>query len=436
MNALLINPYVTDFKLYDEWMHPVGLYILNSLLLENGWNCQLINCLNRDRNSKLKRHNTGPFDYIELKKPKELSIVERKYRQYGISEDDFANRLKGAKKPDVIFITSAMTYWIDGLINCVKIVQRIFPDTEIIIGGISAILIPEIIRKEIPNVTIFSGLLTGNSDIKISKNLTLTPPKKPISLTKTFSQLVNPIHAPIITTFGCPYRCSYCASTILQKKFFNRPVDLIGEEVSYLYHEKEIREFSFYDDALLFNPQKNFIPFANLISSKNFKLKLHAPNGLHIRWIDRDVLDAMKEVGFTTLRFGYESGKSQYASDTNAKTSKNILIDKVELMLKSGFSAKNIGIYVMGGLPNQTPENMIEDINFISSLGVKAKPVFLSPVPQTPLFNFYSKTHPNIKSNPRIHNDIFFITQIKNWGKSAVDEIRSEVLKLNRLTER
>ena len=78
---------------------------------------------------------------------------------------------------------------------------------------------------------------------------------------------------------------------------------------------------------------------------------------------------------------------------------------------------------------------MIEDIEFIASLGVKAKPVFLSPVPQTPLFNFYSKTHPEITTNPRLHNDIFFITQIKNWGETAVSDIRNRVMELNRLTE-
>jgi hypothetical protein len=26
--ALVINPHAADFKLYDEWMHPLGLYLL------------------------------------------------------------------------------------------------------------------------------------------------------------------------------------------------------------------------------------------------------------------------------------------------------------------------------------------------------------------------------------------------------------------------
>ena len=30
--ALVVNPFITDFKLYDEWMHPLGLYFLIDLL--------------------------------------------------------------------------------------------------------------------------------------------------------------------------------------------------------------------------------------------------------------------------------------------------------------------------------------------------------------------------------------------------------------------
>ena len=64
--ALVINPWVTDFKLYDEWMHPLGLYFLISLLTFNGFDVHYCNCLRRDPTSKPKRFATGDFEHREF----------------------------------------------------------------------------------------------------------------------------------------------------------------------------------------------------------------------------------------------------------------------------------------------------------------------------------------------------------------------------------
>ena len=155
--ALVINPWVTDFKLYDEWMHPIGLYFLISLLKFNGWDLHYINCLERDKNGKSKRHSTGDFPSKVINRPKVYKDIFRRYKQYGISEDLFTKKLHSISKPDIIFIGSSMTYWIKGLVNTVNKTKDIFPDVPIIIGGTSATLIPKILRRKLPDVDIFPG---------------------------------------------------------------------------------------------------------------------------------------------------------------------------------------------------------------------------------------------------------------------------------------
>lgn len=434
MNALLINPWITDFKLYDEWMHPIGLYLLGSLLIENGWNIEYVNCLKRDEQIKPKRYNTGSFSSKIITKPIELDSVDRHYRQYGIDKERFINKLQEVTKPDIILITSGMTYWIDGLRNTISAVREIFPETQIVVGGISANLIPEILKKDLPKTTIFSGQL---SDLKklpvIEKSLNLDFDN--LSLVPFFKNIRDLKHGPVLTTLGCPYNCSYCASGILQKQFTVRPKETIIEEIEYLINKRGIRNFSFYDDALLFKPQNNFLPLGEDIIKLNQNINFHAPNGLHIKWIDKEVLKIMKKMGFKTLRFGYESGNSRYKDYTGFKTEREEIKEKVNLILGSGFPAKDIGIYVMGGLPDQTPNQMYDDINFISSLGVKAKPVFISPVPGTSIYNYYSEIYPEIKSDPRLQNDIFFITKLKGWDQDNLEKIRKDILTLNRATE-
>lgn len=435
MNALLVNPWITDFKLYDEWMHPVGLYLLGSLLIENSWKVEYINCLERDNSVKSKRYNTGKFKSTIIETPSIFNEIDRHYRLYGISEESFSQKLDTVSKPDAIFITSGMTYWLDGLKKCYEQIQHKFPDTIIIIGGISAQLIPEKLKELFPKASIFNKQLINRNSVNFKNKLILEKNSSPLSLLPMLSHIKNMIHGPILTTLGCPYSCSYCASKIIQKKFHTRPTEIIFNEIKKMTEIYGISDFSFYDDALLFKPEKNFLPLAEKILKLNKTLRFHAPNGLHIKWVDKNILAMMKNIGFKTLRFGYESGNKKHVDYTGYKTEQNEISEKVKLILKAGFPAKDIGIYVMGGLPDQTPDLMYEDVKFINSLGIKAKPVFISPVPQTPLYDFYREKYPDLESDPRIQNDIFFITKVDNWGSDQVKKIRNKILMLNRSTE-
>lgn len=435
MNALLINPWITDFKLYDEWMHPVGLYLLGDILNKNGWNIEYINCLERDINLKTKRYNTGPFQSRILDTPKPFSRIDRHYRLYGIEEGHLLDKLIAANAPDIIFLTSGMTYWIDGLKKTYKQIRKVFPKIPISIGGISAQLIPELLKTNFPDAIIYNKQLLNNKKLSLSNKLTFKIDTPDLSILPMLHKISKMRHGPILTTLGCPYSCSYCASKVIQEKFFVRSLETVFKEIEYMVEEKKILDFSFYDDALLFKPENNFLPLAEKILKLEKDLRFHTPNGLHIKWIDENVAGIMKKTGFKTLRFGYESGDKRYRDYTGYKTEQEEILKKVEILLDAGFPAKDIGIYVMGGLPNQTPELMLKDIQFIHSLGIKAKPVFISPVPNTPIYEFYKQKYPEITKDPRTQNDIFFITKLENWGTDTVNMIRKEILNMNRQTE-
>lgn len=432
--ALIINPWVTDFKLYDEWMHPIGLYFLISLLKFNGWDIHYINCLERNEHLKPKRYSTGDFPSKGIPHPRLYKNIFRRYKQYGLSEGLFTKKLQSVSKPDVIFIGSSMTYWIDGLVSTVNKTKEIFPAVPIIIGGTSAILIPEIIKRKLPDVEIFPGPLSEIfiefiNQKEIPGELSLYNWKP--TLVDAFQMMERHYHGPVFSSFGCPFRCAYCASPYLNNTFLTRPHNIIIKEISYLIDQSGVTDFAFYDDALLYQPEKNFLPLAEKISRLNNNIRLHAPNGLHIRWIDEATLEAMKKCGFVTLRFGYESGNVKYQKETSAKTSRKQLAEKITLIKSAGFKPKDIGIYIMGGFPGQKVEDLIEELSFVSSLEVKVKPVFLSPVPHTPLFEYYAENFPQLRHDPLFHNDLFFITQLPGWSYSVLEEIKNKALELN-----
>lgn len=425
--VLVINPWATDFKLYDEWMHPLGLYFLLAHLQKLNFQISFINCLLTPK-EKLKKYSTGPITYKELEKPSLYIDIPRKYKLYGISEDEFDMQMK-TKTPDIILIGSAMTYWIDGLKFTIEKVRQYFPTTPIIIGGISATLQPNLLQSIFPDCQI----ATTSLDTQLAATLQCDPhgnfgiDNLNLSSIQNFCQ--GHIHAPVITTIGCPQRCTYCASSILQPKFCKRPLDTIIDEIN-AWKKMGIQNFAFFDDALLIDKEHLFSILNKIILNfpgNNF----HTPNGLHLKSIDTTTAELLFQSGFKTLRFGYESGSLKYSKNAENKAPRELFREKIDILKKSGFNGSQIGIYVMGGLPNQKPSDVHEELDFISQFEVLIKPVFLSPVPKTALFDYYVKTYPQIAENPLWQNDLFFITQLPLWSFQAVEEIRFRTRELN-----
>ena len=85
----------------------------------------------------------------------------------------------------------------------------------------------------------------------------------------------------------------------------------------------------------------------------------------------------------------------------------------------------------MAGLPAQTPQDVALEIDSVASLGVLVKPVFLSPVPTTQLFDQYAKLFPEILTDPLSHNDSYFITKLPGWDSVGVQDIIDRAKKHN-----
>jgi hypothetical protein len=116
---------------------------------------------------------------------------------------------------------------------------------------------------------------------------------------------------------------------------------------------------------------------------------------------------------------------------SSTKITETELIKKVDLLKSAGFSNRDLGLYIMGGLKEQMPDDMLTEMNYIGSLGVKVKPVFISPVPQTILFEYYAQQFPLLRLDPLWQNDSFFITCLKGWDHAAIESVRVKAKDIN-----
>ena len=150
--VLLINPWITDFAAHDLWTKPMGLLVLAALLREGGCGVGLIDCLDRRdpfTNShpdilpgKDKKFGTGKYPRMRLPKPAPYSDFPRYFYRHGIHPESFRRKLLEIGKPDLIWITSIMTYWYPGVLEAVRMAREIFPGVPVWLGGIYARLCP------------------------------------------------------------------------------------------------------------------------------------------------------------------------------------------------------------------------------------------------------------------------------------------------------
>jgi len=420
--ALVINPYVCDFKLYDEWMHPIGLYLLISRLQSAGFNTRYINCLKPI--DEAKKFGTARFPWIEIEKPPLYNTIKRRYKLYGISAETFKSQLEQRPAPDVICIGSMMTYWLNGVNETIRLVREVHPETPIAVGGIGAALFGGYIRSCHHNNNVFVVDKEINiAGTALSPRIFKQSGHEDVSLLNGLKLAETHRHGPVLSTLGCPLSCEYCASKHLQPDFLIRPVKHVYEEIKFMAEERGVRDFAFYDDALLVEPQKTVIPLAQKLGSLKNELRFHTPNGLHLKYVNNEILDCFKLMNTATLRFGYESSIARYRRATGQKISQDILKEKVTLLNGAGLLQISAA-YVMAGLPDQTVENVFDEIDMVNSLGLMAKPVFVSPVPGTAVFKYYSERYPQITADPLWHNDTFFITKLEGWDEEAVNAVK------------
>ncbi|UCE08275.1 MAG: radical SAM protein, partial [bacterium] len=134
--VLLINPWIYDFAAYDFWIKPVGLLSIGYYLEKYGYQTYLIDCLDRfhpfNPVVKNKKYGTGKFIRTPVEKPEILKHVPRKYCRYGMPIESFLKALSQIPEPDVILVTSWMTYWYQGPQFAIKILKEKFPHLPIV----------------------------------------------------------------------------------------------------------------------------------------------------------------------------------------------------------------------------------------------------------------------------------------------------------------
>jgi radical SAM superfamily enzyme YgiQ (UPF0313 family) len=429
-HALLINPWITDFAAYNFWIKPHGLLSIASFLRNNGFKISFVDCL--DSTVKRKKYGDGKFRKIEIQKPLPLKSIPRKYSQYGISEEIFRGKISHIQKPDLIGITSGMTYWYPGVFKVIKIVKEFFKEVPILLGGIYATLCYE-------NAARYSGadyVIRGRGEIELFKiilELFNIKPSTPNSEPRTdiypaFDLYPKLDYVSIMTSRGCPYRCPYCASSVIAEGFTRRNPLAVVEEIACWTSRYRVNNIAFYDDALLVNPSEHIFEILKEVKKRGIQCSFHSPNGLHVKEISKELAALLYDCQFKTIRLGLETSNEATQIETGGKVDNRSFKDAVKNLKRAGYSEKEIGVYIMVGLPGQRVGEVEESIEFVEETGAKPILVEYSPIPETALFEKAIKMSKfDLEKEPLFQNNSIFPCQWDGFTLVDLQRLKEKV---------
>lgn len=197
--------------------------------------------------------------------------------------------------------------------------------------------------------------------------------------------------APIITSRGCPYSCTYCSAPITAgKKMRWRSVGAVLDEMEMLYHQYGVREIQIEDDNFTIKRERVF-EFCEALIRKNIDVIWSLPNGVRIDRLDPEMLALMKRSGCYLMSLGIESANQRILD----LVKKNL---NVELVRKVVGWVSDAGIescgFFMIGFPTETREEIESTVEFALSLPLnRANFTKVTPLPGTEIYELWKREY-------------------------------------------
>ncbi|MFZ5644541.1 MAG: B12-binding domain-containing radical SAM protein [Bacillota bacterium] len=190
--------------------------------------------------------------------------------------------------------------------------------------------------------------------------------------------------ATIITSYGCPFNCIFCATrTISGRRVVYRTVDDVLEEIEYLISNHNVRNLVFLDDCLLANRTRiNTLLNAFTDNSYNLNWKAATVSAWHL---DEELLELMRNSGCTQITVSVESGSPRVLNEIINKPLKLEIIPGIVKKCKE--LGIDIGANFVIGLPGETWDELRETFSFAEYCDFDVVHFHIAtPLPKTDLY--------------------------------------------------
>jgi anaerobic magnesium-protoporphyrin IX monomethyl ester cyclase len=190
---------------------------------------------------------------------------------------------------------------------------------------------------------------------------------------------------PVVTSRGCPCRCSFCSSSpYWGSRHRARSAEHVLAEIEWLRSTFGIEEIHFHDDNLTADRERALRIFTGL-KSFSPRLSWKTPSGLALWTLDEGMLRLMRESGCFEISLAVESGDQGVLRDIARKPL------RLEKVVEVNRAARACGIFRIGyfiiGFPGESRAQIENTVRFSRRLRLDWSTFFIfSPMIGSPLF--------------------------------------------------
>jgi radical SAM superfamily enzyme YgiQ (UPF0313 family) len=238
--------------------------------------------------------------------------------------------------------------------------------------------------EQIPGLSFRSnGKIIHNPDRPFIKNLDQLPwvssvYKKHLKIQDYFNPNAPYPMVTLITSRGCPFRCSFCVypQTFTGRKFRLRNIDNVIGEIKYVENAFPEAKSIFFEDDTLTAGKKRCLEFSEAVIESGITIPWVANSRIDL---DFETMSKMKASGCRELCVGFESG-DQSVLDAMGKGT------RLERMFRFMDDARRAGILIHGcfmiGFPGEDWEGAMKTIDLAIRLNpdtVQFYPIMVYP---------------------------------------------------------
>lgn len=194
----------------------------------------------------------------------------------------------------------------------------------------------------------------------------------------------------LMTSRGCPSRCTFCTSPFFRGKSFRaQSADYVLREMKMLIDTYGVRYFHFWDDIFTVDKERTSEICRQIVKQK-WRISFQCYS--KVTFIDPETLAWMAKAGCKGINYGVESGSARVLKDI----AKGITLERVEEVVEATAQAGiNPTAGFMFGHPTDDWESVQETTDFAISLvprGLDYAGFWIAiPYPGTPMFDAVRK---------------------------------------------
>ena len=363
------------------------------------------------------------FDSL-IEEPDQEEYISKDIVRVGASFQQIENHIRSSS-PDIIGVSNLFSKQAQNAHKIYELAKKIDPNIVVVAGGAHPTVMPELVMRDenVDFVIIGEGEITicdlikyleghkvideldgiafrKNGSVKVipKKNFIndldslpfparhLLHMEKYFGLSSSHGKRACNRFSPIVTSRGCPMKCTFCsAHHVWGKNFRMRSPENVIMEMKELKHKYGIEELLFEDDNVTLDVGRAEKIFDLMINEK-LDFKWDTPNGVAGFALNEKLIRKMKDSGCYQLNIAVESGNKDVLKNIIKKP---LNLDKIKSLVEYARSIKlNTCIFLIVGMPGETIQQMWDSYHFAKELGIYNPFVSVAtPYPGSELYN-------------------------------------------------